>query len=407
MSLFLGIDDFFFIKLFHAVLFSYLAVAGLPGIAGWILGKKVKTWQRALLAAVLYYLWLVSETLINMWVDLPRFAYLVYAANQVIRLNRPSSFPKWLRSLWAGFTVGTSFCLAGVNSVAGICLMVFAVASILPLRVMRQKAERWSALLCVFLLMASSLILPMTDALFEKNFVAPLRNNGAWILTKESTLLHSFSNLFHLYSHSPDTYSPRAYSLLVQEYGQEMTDRFLAGVRSMPVMEYIRLTVKYPVDMITMWANRLFLLSTPSYATSLMSIYFLGYTLMYLTGLTFVKRGLTWGIVVRRNFWLALAFLMTLCGSVVGIAERRMGIPIQGFYITIGLCSDTLWNGFRAFGQKIRSVWQEKSLRVLKTQAFPWSFCLWAVFLLICFTHIWVLLQLTVGYVRLYPNLLR
>lgn len=85
LSLLFHINEFFFVMLYHAFLFTYIAVNGLPEVIYHLTRYKAKIYQRILLIIILFIFWSPTKALNNVMVDLPSCAIFILACNCAIQ----------------------------------------------------------------------------------------------------------------------------------------------------------------------------------------------------------------------------------------------------------------------------------------------------------------------------------
>ena len=77
LSIFLKLDPFFFIKLYHALLFSFVAAIGVPYVVSKILSVEVKLYKNIIFVLILFYLTKFTGIFQMLMVDLPSWAFFV------------------------------------------------------------------------------------------------------------------------------------------------------------------------------------------------------------------------------------------------------------------------------------------------------------------------------------------
>lgn len=393
LSLLLGVGEFVFIKLYHCLLFAYVSTVGFPYLVENLLHIKAKTWRKAVLMVVLFWLWKNNRALSQLMVDLPSLAFFLLLVNSALKIEKLNGKRSYGRYVYTGLLVGLNMCISGQYTLPAVFILLFIAIRTVPRKVLREKALRYGALLCVVILLVSMGGVLMTNNYFEDAVTNPLREKGEWIPTGQTWVSIGYMRLLGVLRSNPGVTLPdlRGQNIAKDLYGdqyEEMRDVMAAGGVPMTMLQYFKLVAKYPLDFLSRYANRLFLAMSPDGGRLGFARLSLAYTLLFVPFLIFIKRCTS----VRRFFsakmLIVLSFLLAIAALVVLNVEMRCVMQLQGLIYSLALLDDTLWDGFKSFGKTVRECWTTKSLRCLGQKKFPSAFIIYLLFLLFCFSHI-------------------
>jgi hypothetical protein len=393
LSLLLGVGEFVFIKLYHCLLFAYVSTVGFPYLVENLLHIKAKTWRKAVLMVVLFWLWKNNRALDQLMVDLPSLAFFLLLVNSALKIEKLGGKRSWGRYIYTGLLLGLNMCISGQYTLPAVFILLFIAIRTVPRKVLREKALRYGALLCIVILLAGMSGVLMMNRTFEETVTNPLREKGEWIPTGQHWVEIGFMRLLGVMRSNPGICLPDMRGLniakhLYRDQFDVMYEAMAGGRVPMTIGQYFMLVAKYPLDFLTRYANRLFLALSPAGELLRFSNLFVGYTLLYIPFLIFKKRCTS----VRRFFsakmLIVLSFLLAIAPLVVLNIEMRCVMQLQGLIYSLALLDDTLWDGFKSFGKTVKECWATKSLRCLGQKKFPMTFAIYLFLMLFCFTHI-------------------
>lgn len=396
LSLLLGVGEFVFIKLYHCLLFAYVSTVGFPYLVENLLHIKAKTWRKAVLMVVLFWLWKNNRALSQLMVDLPSLAFFLLLVNSALKIEKLNGKRSYGRYVYTGLLAGLNMCVSGQYTLPAVLVLLFIAIRTIPRKVLKEKARRYFALLCIVILLVSMSGVLMVNRAFEETVTNPLREKGEWIPTGQHWVEIGFMRLLGVMRLGAGMKIPdlRGLSIAQDIYGDQyeaMYELMKNGSVPLTMAQYFKLVSQYPADFLTRYSNRLFLALSPDGGSLSFSHLFVAYTLLFIPFLIFKKRCTS----VRRFFsaklLMVLSFLMAIAALVVLNIELRCVMQLQGLLYALALLDDTLWDGFRSFGRTVKECWTRKSLRCLGQKSFPFTFVIYLMFMLFCMTHMSVL----------------
>lgn len=390
LSQMLQLSEFFFVKVYHILLFAYAAAIGLPNIFERLFQQKVHWARKLLLIVVLFLIWKSTYAIDQMMVDLPSMACFVASVSSALNWNAAGrDYPKW-RVLLLAFLLGCGFCFSGQYSIATFFLTVYCAIVIFNM----WKAHALKSVTWMITLLGAVVLMALPKAAnhyFMETVVAPLVEAGAWIPDGSVFLIGGLTKGSRHYSmFFPELRSPlgeRIYG--VMQESEEISNGSILAV--------VGVWVQYPLEMLQLWCNRLFMaLSIEGTVSSNGSMYhnavhlFIDYLALYVTILVGVRKIRRWKDIFCRETLIFVAFLFTILVSCALHMESRFALSIHGLVITIGLLNDTVWDGLKAVAALPRRI-KEKDERL---SAVNWAVIGGAFFVLVCFIHYGTLMEL-------------
>lgn len=393
LSVWLGVGEFFFIKIYHCLLFAYISTIGFPYFISRILKVKPKVWQRCLLVIAFFYLWKSNLAFNQLMVDLPSLGFFLMALNSALKIEASTGKRRYGRYLYTGLLIGLNFCVSGQYSLPAILIVLFVLIKTIPLNVIKEKAKRVGALACIAILLVSAGAVRMCNVQFEKNVVEPFRAQGEWLPTGDTWIQIGFTRLMGVQRSGSSIKLPdnRGLSIIKEMYGddyEKVLQDMIDGKMPISIGEYFSIALKNPVDFVTRYANRLFLCLSVDNGSPHVIPLFISYTCVFLAFLSVLKRCKTIKQFFSPTLILILSFIAAVAALVALNVEIRCVMQLQGLVVGAAILDTTLWDGFKQLWLQVKHCWQEKSLRILGEKKFPWKFLLYCVFMIFCFMHI-------------------
>lgn len=397
LSQFFGIGEFFFVKLFHCILFAYMSTVGFPYLVENLLHVKAKVWRKALLMLFFFWFWKGNHAFDQLMVDLPSLAYFLLLVNSALKISKFNSeclnIRRIGRYIYTGLLIGLNMCVSGQYTAAAICIILYLIIKTVPLKVLKEKAKRLGAILCIIVLVVCLEGVRLYNGYFEDTVIDPMREQGIPIATNQQWLECDFMRLIGIGRNSPGPTIPdnRGLSIAKDLYGDQYGDMYqkaTAGGVSLTIGQYFKLVAKYPLDFLVRYADRLFFAFSPDGGRLSFSHLFLAYTLLFVPFVIFKKRCKTVRQFFSAKILIVLSFVFAIAASIILNVEERFTMQIQGLIYALALLDDTLWDGFKCFGRTIKECCTKKTLRGLGERKFPFSFIVYLIFILFCFSHI-------------------
>ena len=99
LAVLFGTNEFFFVMVYHARLFTYITVIGLPNFIKYLFDYEPKWWQRILIIPLLYLIWVKTGALSQLMVDLTSCAIFMLSINSAIMIENKTGIKRVLSSL--------------------------------------------------------------------------------------------------------------------------------------------------------------------------------------------------------------------------------------------------------------------------------------------------------------------
>lgn len=392
LSLFFGLSDFFFIKLFHCTLFAYVSAIGFPYIVESFLGKSIKSWRKLLFVIVVFWLWKSTLAFSQLMVDLPSMAYFIMLVNSAVTLSRKKESHTLLRYIYTGILVGISMALSGQYSIAALTVLLYILIHSYPNPGLEKRRSLWKSALCLTSLFAGIILIRGVSSYFDRSVVDMLRARGEWLPDGRTWLSVGFwgRNDEYRWGAGPTLIDYRGLSILKDVYGDQfdtIVDQINQGSLHTSIPEYFKLVARYPFDYLVKYFNRLFLSLSPDGAYASVSHLSVAYTLLFVSLVSIKKRVRKVGDFFRSHLLLILSFVFAIIAIMILCVEPRYVLQIQGLVYAFAIMDDTLWDGFRSFGLTVKEAFNARSFKILKDKPFPYVFLIYLLFLFLCLSH--------------------
>lgn len=395
----LGLSEFFFVKIFHCVLFTYATAIGFPKVFEHLTNKPAKSWRIALFVFIVYKLWGSNHAFWYVMIDLPCLAYFLLLVNSAFAITKLDGKISVGRFLYTGVLFGMNIGFAGQYKVAAIVVLLYVVIKLFPRKIFRNGKKIGLALLSLFIVFAGTFGMVYNEYRFETNVVNALRDNGSTIMDSGNWLeanLESRENDQRDFSQSD---VPNIRDTTVQQKMED--DGTLPDYenRVTTLKDYIfERLLRFPMDYLVTYGSKLFMILSPTQGTLGFVPLFIGYTLLFVALVIFFKRCKTVKNFFSTKLLMCLAFLLAVAPCIVMRFEFRYVMQLQGFIFSIALFDDVLWDGFKAFGKTIAATVKSKSIKVISQYPLPKTFLKYILFLIICFSFIAALNDISGAY---------
>lgn len=384
-----GTNDFFFIMCYHAVLFSYVAVIGIPVLIQKLTGHKPKLWQKAALVVVLYWCWNRYFVLTQLMVDLPSCAFFFLAMHCAIRMGECADWRKWILCVLAGLLCGICINISGQYSIAAYCVLVYAAWMFW--KNAKQEKMRWKiaeSAVCIAVLAATVYTIGWLNQCFRVYTLnGEYQDKATWWMERALIFMIDKPRMFY----GAQLYDLRGREIVAQIYGAENAVQLIedAGncVFSWTIPVYFQAFFWYPVDFIMLYLNRVMVAISDDSGTGAITTLLPCYTLVYLAVVTACKNIKKLKDIFCANFWLVLGVLASMIPVLVMTVEMRFTISLQGMLFGLALAGPLLPQMAASAYAFVHQCWQEKSLQRLRDCNFPWMLLGWIVFCLVCMAY--------------------
>lgn len=383
----IGGNEWFFIKIFYGLAFSYISAIGFPDIIEYLTGCSAYCFRRLINICILFFLWTYSKIFSVMVIDLPCLFYFVLLVQIALRIYRKNS--NIASYALCGLLCGLCMSASGQYTMSAICILIFTVwISIKFLKHKQVKKGAFSGrivclLLCIFFVIG-------INRYFENEIVNPLRSSGSWIPTGSDWLsagLTRFMDTYRQDGHSLTIPSARNAAIFQDYLGDNfkvLEPIIYGGGYPLTIFEYLKIFFRYPFDFILCYLNSFFLILSPDGGSFHFWPLFLFYTLLYTALYIGVKKCNNIKNLFSPLFWIGFSFIWAIVPLIVMNLEARTCIPLQGLIIALAVCDDTLWNGLK----RVFNNFVSHNCNFISTRTVTYTLIGWFLFLTFCFLHI-------------------
>lgn len=253
----LNIPSMYIFKAFNALCFGYVAIYGIPSLVDLIHeNKKVYTWQRYLLLAVL----LLLEYNINYCISVDMISCTLFfmLCNSIIKFSRECN-PKWYKSLTLGLLFGLNMCLSGQFTISTVIIVGALLINISYKHFKKvgiPKIKSHGPLVATILLIFIGFILARTpNELYMNMVVWPAKEAGRWIPTGGEWIINGLSANLLIINYPKSIPDNLSMGMLTAE----QLERIQAGSAIFSYADYFKLILQHPFEFIVRWSERLFL----------------------------------------------------------------------------------------------------------------------------------------------------
>lgn len=393
LALIFGVNEFFFVMAYHALLFAYITVIGVPALVKELTGYETWLWQKVALIIVFYWYWNRWYALSQLVVDLPSCAFFLLSIQCAAGISRSSGYRQYGLAAATGLLCGLCANISGQYSVAALCVMIFAAVKLWngqPLFFGRKKPAG-------FLVSAGLLFVAMASVKFLNNqfyatVVQPLLDAGHNIAPAKSWMERGMIYMLDIgrLFYGPQLYDDRGHQIIMSLYGVEEGTRLLqlaeAGRYGWRIPDYFRAFFQHPIDFLVIYLNRLIVMISDDCGNSSLRSLLPGYTMIYLSFLTGIRH-----IKGLRDFfclklWLVLAVFATVIPLFVLTVEPRYTLSLQALLFGVALAGPIVPRIIGSTAKTIRQL-QEEKISCLLDKPFPWALLGWVVFCAGCLAY--------------------
>lgn len=382
---FLGNEQFFYIKIYYALLFTYITIFGYPKIVQYIFNKKVSIFQKMLFSYIVLLLQATNYAYTQITIDIPNlfwFTLLVHLSIKYTSKCNLSYKRIIIYGIGVGVAAGSCLCFTGQYRFAVIVvvlmLMISAIKNIRNIKLLKSN------IIFAVIGIICCLGIQYANSSFDKLFVNELRDQGAWIPSADewANLILSeekpYSGMFFGYGISTYDYQLAAinsYEQIDYSQAQSMKDKAILLLRG---------GLKHPLEFITSCANKFFLGFCLDGRNLNTLFLILSFSLFFIC---------LWSIkeesnVLKNNYVIFIAMLFTAAIPCITHVELRYMMAIQNFVFGIAIMSgkfeDVLVKKITNRKKVLINITQEEN--VSKSWN-AWTTITLIIFLLLCFMH--------------------
>lgn len=386
-SKFFGLNSWFFIKLFHCFLFSYVSAVGFPYIVSKLLKIEIKLWRRILVIFLMFILWKPNCALQDMMIDLWSLALFILAVNVSLKLSENKIKTFTCFPFFAGLVLGTASLGSGQYSLPVIILIVFILVNLFSKENIKNVSKKSVLIISVITMFIGIMIPRACDIHFEKTVVDPMRENGANIGSSKGWLdigLGQAKRRYNLFW-EPTIPNHRSLSIIKQDKEDDYESFAQNGIYSK--QEVFNLICKHPVDFFTSWCNG-FLLTVSMHGEhrSVLCL-FISYTALFLALYAIFKRCKKLKDIFSSKLLIIVSFLSVIIAPCINHLELRHVIAFQGLILSVAFLDNIIWDGIKNFLLWIKNLFSKNDFINLKNTNVPYPFIIYVLFVIMCFTN--------------------
>lgn len=381
LALFFNTNQFFFVIIFNCISFAYISTIGLPYFFAYIFKKEIENYKIYLLTIILYLGIRVNFSFIS--VDGPSIVVMLLMVNSVIRIIKREKNISLIYYIYTGIIFSMCTLYSGQYFPAVVFSLLFIICEkVIPILKNKKVNIKLISIACCFVIGFSSII--CANNYFVNTRVQPVRDRGEWLPTGGQWLQSAltFNMTFSKYTAVtiPDN---RGTAILLKE--NKDLQSIKAGAFSYGPVEYIKLVLKYPIDFLIRWLDRLFLgISIDNNETNFLYL-LVSYSLLFLSLLT-LKKSCKWlkDLFQSRTFLILALIFPSLVPCTMHV-EMRYFISIQILIAGTALFSDTLWTALFNFKNFIKQIINNKNRGSKTPIQINYTFVSYSIFITLCF----------------------
>ncbi len=394
-AMMLNLPDFFFIKMYHCLLFAYISVIGLPNIYIQIRKKPVTKWRRLLLMILCFGFWRSTFALSQLMVDLPSAAVFIAGVSVSLTIFKGNSRYLELRFFELALLCGVGLCFSGQYSLSTLMVIIYSVLSFQKNRKNERQLVSNGTIVLTCILFAIPII---TNQYYFATTIRKLIENGAWIPEGSLWVMRALTLMMGQYSY----FNPigvlsctRGVAVLTDFAGSDYANSIIQQVSSnyLSIVEVLQMWFTHLPDMLVIWFGRLFLLLSPDNGAQSIPYLIAFYTAIFTCLMQIKEKIIRIGDLLHLDTMIFCSVLLTaLVPCAMGV-EMRFALSIQGFILAFSVLDDKLWRGI-----KKRVVGLKRGVHSgLQCIQIDYSVVTYVAFILMCFMIFGLLHELEMG----------
>ncbi len=393
IALLLHVNDFLFIMVYHAVLFSYIAVIGLPNLIRCFTKYEPRLWQRIVLIILLFVFWKSTNALGYLMVDLPSCAIFIGSMNCAVGIERQRGRKRWLFVGLTGLLCGLGTTISGQYSVAMTFVMLYAIIKCFInkdsdiKRSLRYKLGELALMLILF-------YLPFVgNAVFDYLIIEPIRLKQGYFAMGETWLKRGLIFMMRnnrLFS-GPGLTCLRGHAVLWDLYGSEETAMEIWQIAAdggfgWTIKDWFYVFFHYPIDILCMMFDKAFIAISHDFGRNSLCGLVVSYTSLFISlyQLSNIKKVRD---ILQPKTLLLLGWITTIAPLLVLSVEMRCALSIHALIFGMAVLSPTLPAFGKSFLAGVKRIVKEKSLIFLGEKKFPWTVVMCLMFVAFCVAH--------------------
>jgi len=398
LSSVLSMSPWFFMKLYHCILFAYVSAIGFPFIISKLLKIEIKFWRRILVIIAFFIFWKSNNALQQIMIDLPALTFFVLSVSAALKIGEKKLKTPKLYFIYTGIVMGLASTFTGQYMPALIIIFIYIIINMFRKRGVEKKHAALLSLLAISLIIIGVSVPRAYNQHFEKTIVNELRSEGAWIPSASDWSKLGIRRLKRNYTlFSVATIPSNRTLAIIKDDKKEGYEEFFNSYDGYTNAEIKQLILKHPVDFITTWCNGLLLSVSLNNNQNSVVYLFLSYSLLFISLYIIFKRIRITKDLFSTNTLIVIAFLCCSLVTCLMHLEMRYVMAFQGLYIAAAILEGTMWNTVKSIGGLVKECIEKRSIKLffstIKNSKFPWTFVIYLVFVIMCFMNYAALLE--------------
>lgn len=398
LSKFLKLDPFFFIKIYHALLFSFVAAIGIPYVVSRILAVEIKLYKNIIFVLILFYLVEFTNIFCMLMVDLPSWAFFVAALyftllsfnlNQIVRV--PMLFI-------GGIAVGLTLSASGQYSLAGYLIIIYVAVSLIICSTGFVKHKGLTLFLLISVFCTGIIIPKIYDVHFNRTIVQPMRNSGEWLPTGAQWLNYGLTASITRYKHfSNPAESNRGMAMLKRIEGDNFDKRYeqiRQGAGAYSGFEYVNLILSSPINFGLLLVNKAFLAISYDDGKNRVSHLIFSYTALFICFYLILVKLRRFRDLLNLNALIIISIFLTIAAPMLLHIEARYSVSVIGFILGFAVHQNTVTSKLKEYFAVVKSEGVERGYGHQKNLSIPYPIIAYVIFLIFSFTLYGALLEI-------------
>lgn len=394
LALALNLNEFFFVMVYHGLLFAYITVIGVPALVKELTGYETRIWQKAALVILFYWYWSRYYALSQIMVDLPSCAFFLLSMQCAAVISRSSGYKCYGLILATGLLCGLCANISGQYSVAALFVMVYAAVQLWTIRPSSERKKNLSRFLVSFVLLFGAMSsVKLLNQQFYASVIQPMTDAGHSIAPAEFWMHRGLVYFLDIgrQLYGPNLYDDRGHQIIMGLYGVDegthLRELAAMGGYGWRIPDYFRAFFQYPIDFIMLYLNRLMIMISDDCGNSSLRSLLPGYTMIYLTILTALKRVSCLRDIFHAKTLLVLACFASVLPTVVMVVEMRFTLSLQAMLFGVALAGPIIPQIATFVSGGVRRMLQGEKSGTLLDAGIPWAFLGWIVFCAVCLAY--------------------
>lgn len=394
-AIFLGINEFAFIKIYHCFLFSTATAIAFPYIFEKLLHKKISYLAIIIFSIVCFWQWESNLSLSQLMVDLPSLTLFLITICLIFLMKKKQSIG-YMHCVLAGLLLGMIMGISGQYILAAFCIIIYFLCLLF------KSKDRLSKKMILLLLLIFGILIPYgMNYYFEHSIVDAMREQGAWIPDGSSWLSIGYTRLSPYYRNTGGVaiMGNRKYSIFLEYFrNNALPDAYSTmlsgGYYALSIGEYLKIFFTYPADFLMSFINTLFLaVSTDNGNFSFFHL-LVAYFLLYCTLCIIGKHNKCLKKYFKAELWIILSFLSASIIVVLFSLEPRYAMQLQGLIYATALFDDFIGTTLKKAYVFVKSKGIKKTFDYIFISKNFNKFLVFLLFMIACFVHMSTLYEI-------------